>query len=302
MKTILILIAATPLVHAACISVSSARIVAGDLSAAVPLLRLLDPATSLGFAPLPGTQRILPARELSLVLTRNGIDIDPATAIQDLCIERLVVALTRVEMKDALVAALDIADADIDLVDFSKQPLPPGHLEFHSEDLNKPPEAAPRTPVIWRGRLVYDGQHSASVWAKVRVSVERTWFVAAENIHPNAAIRADQVGTVTGPQFPNLGPSLAWPDSIVGKVSRRGISAGQRFAPSMLADAPDVQNGGRVHVNVIEGPARLSLDAVAQSSGRKGDTILVHNPSSGRNFRAVITGKDEAVAPPSPGV
>jgi len=302
MKTILILIATTVLVHADCITVSAPRIVAGDLGDAVPPFRLLDPAASLGFAPLPGTQRIFTGRQLLLILQRYGVGNDPGMLIADICVERQASPLSSAGMKEALISALGIADADIDLLDFSKQPLPPGHLEFHREDLNRPPVAASDTPVIWRGKLIYDGQRSASVWAKVRVFAERTWFVAAENIAASTVIRADQVGTITGPQFPDLGASLASPDSIVGKVARRGISAHQRFAPSMLGDTPDVQKGARVHVNVMEGLASLSLDAVAQSSGGKGDTILLHNPLSGRNFRAVVTGKDEALARPSPGV
>jgi flagella basal body P-ring formation protein FlgA len=302
MKTILILIASTVLVHAACIAVPSPRIVAGDLVEAVPLFRWLDPATPLGFAPLPGTERILTGRQLLLILQRYGVNNDSGTVVPDVCVERQACSLSSAGMKEALISALGIADADIDLVDFSKQPLPPGHLEFHREDLSKPPGAAPNTPVIWRGKLVYDGQRTASVWAKVRVSVERMWFVAAENIPAGAIVRAEQVWTITGPQFPDLGPFLASADSIVGKVASRSISAHQRFAPSMLSDVPEVQKGGRVHVRVMEGLAWLSLNAVAQSSGGKGDTILVHNPLSGRNFRAVVTGKDEVMALSSPGV
>jgi flagella basal body P-ring formation protein FlgA len=302
MKTILIVIASTVLAHAVCITVSSPRIVAGDLVEAVPLLRSLDPATPLGFAPLPGTERIFTGRQLLLTLRRYFVNSDSRAVIPDVCVEREAFSISSADVKEALISALGIADANIDLIDFSRQPLPSGHLEFHREDLSKPPVSAPNTPVIWRGKLVYDGQQSASIWAKVRVSVERTWFVAAEDIPASAVIRADQVWTITGPQFPDLGPFLASPDSIVGKVARQGIPARHRFAPSMLSDVPDVQKGGRVHVKVMEGLAWLSLDAVAQSSGGRGETILLHNPLSGRNFRAVVTGKDEAMAQSSSGV
>ena len=47
--------------------------------------------------------------------------------------------------------------------------------------------------MIWRGKLVYDGQRSLVVWAKVRISVDRDVFLAARDIPKGAVIRADQV-------------------------------------------------------------------------------------------------------------
>jgi flagella basal body P-ring formation protein FlgA len=57
-----------------------------------------------------------------------------------------------------------------------------------------------------------------------------------------------------------------------------------------------------VHVTVVDGSARLSLDAVAQSSGRKGESILMHNPSTGKNFHAVVEERGKATVRSSPGV
>jgi len=301
MKAILLFLASVALANSACIPAAAARIVAADLRDAVPLFGFLDPATPLAFAPLPGTQRILRARELALILRRYGIAIDAGTRMQDVCVEREVHPITSFDMKAALVTALGLADADIDLIDFSGQGLPPGQLEFHRENLNKPPEAAPLTPVIWRGRLVYDERRSAAIWAKVRISVEVAWFAASENIAAGAVIRSGQVQTIGGRQFPYRPPSLPSTASIIGKVARRNIVTGERFAPGLVDDPTDIQKGDEVHVRVREGLAWLSLDAVARSSGRKGDTILVFNPSSGRNFRAVVLEKGEAAVLPSPG-
>jgi flagella basal body P-ring formation protein FlgA len=300
MMAILLLLASVALANSACIPAAAVRIVAADLRDAVPLFGSLDPATPLAFAPLPGTQRILRAQELTFILQRYGIALDAGTRMQDVCVEREVRPITSAGMKAALVSALGLTDADIDLIDFSSQGLPPGHLEFHRENLNKPPEAAPLTPVIWRGRLVYDERRSAAVWAKLRLSVEVAWFVASENIPAGAVIRSDQVRRISGRQFPYRPPSLPSPASIVGKVARRNIATGEKFTPG-LVDPTDIQKGDEVHVRVREGLAWLSLDAVARSSGRKGDTILVFNPSSGRNFRAVVLEKGEAAVLPSPG-
>jgi flagella basal body P-ring formation protein FlgA len=301
MKTIFIFLASAALAQSACLRVAAARIVAADLRDTVQLFGLLDPATPLGFAPLPGTQRILRARELALILQRYGIATDASSRMPDVCVERELRPIISADLKAALVAALGLADAEIDLIDFSGQWLPPGRLEFSRENLTRPPEAAPLTPVIWRGRLVYDERHSAAVWAKVRISAERAWFVAGENIPAGAVIRSDQVQTITGRQFPFWALPTPSSSSIVGKAARRNIVSGQRFAPGLVNEPEDIQRGDEVHVKLMDGQAWLSLDAVARSSGRKGDTILVHNPSSGRNFRAVVLEKGEVAVRPSRG-
>jgi len=300
MKAIFLIFASAALVHAACVSAAAPRIVAADLKDAVPLLGSLDPATPLAFAPLPGTQRILRAREQALLLQRYGIAIDAGTRLEDICVEREVRPITMADMKAALLSALGLADADVDLIDFSGQRLPPGQLDFHRENLIKPPEASPLMPVIWRGKLVYDEQHSVAVWAKVRISVARAWFVAGEKIPVGASIRSGQIQTINGREFPNSTVSFPSKESIIGKVARRNIVTGERFTPGLVDDPTDIQKGDPVRVRVMEGQAWLWLDAVARSSGRKGDTILVHNPSSGRNFRAVVLEKGEVAVLPSP--
>ncbi len=68
--------------------------------------------------------------------------------------------------------------------------------------LNKPPGNNPQTPVIWPGKLIYDDQHSLSLWAKVRISVDREIFLATETIPKGAVIRADQIASTRVPQFP----------------------------------------------------------------------------------------------------
>jgi flagella basal body P-ring formation protein FlgA len=63
----------------------------------------------------------------------------------------------------------------------------------------------------------------------------------------------------------------------------------------------DIFSGDQVRVSVIDGSTTLSLDAIAQSSGKRGESILVHNPSSGKNFHGVIEEKGRVTVRPSPG-
>src|SRR5260370_39115153 len=208
MRTIAVLILVTLAARAACISVASDRIVARDLAGAVALLQGLDPETPVGFAPMPGTQRILAGHELVLIAQRYGVIVSPGSVIPDLCVQREAHVISRDEMKRALLAALGIEDAALELMEYTSQALPAGRLEFQRGALSKPPPSAPESPVTWRGKLIYDGQHSVVVWAKVRITVERPLLIAAEEIPAGTVVRADQIKITSSRQFPFSGPSI----------------------------------------------------------------------------------------------
>jgi flagella basal body P-ring formation protein FlgA len=275
---------------------------ARDLRAAVPFLQELDPETPLGFSPLPGTQRILSARELKRIAQRHGLTLMSGIGLMpSVCVERGVRPISREEVEAALVAALSTAGAELELIEFSEVPTPPGRLEFRRSGLNKPPLQAPDSPVVWKGRLNYDGQRSVMVWAKVKISVDRVVLVASEDIAIGTVIGTEHIKEVHERQFPFDEPSPASRDKIIGKVVRRRIPTGEGFAPGALDDPKDISKGDRVRVNVVDGSATLSLDVVAESSGKKGESILVHNPSTGKNFRAVVEEKGKATVRSSPG-
>jgi flagella basal body P-ring formation protein FlgA len=299
MKTTCILALAAALLQGRCIQVPSGQIVAGDLAGTIPLFRTLDPQTPLGFAPVPGVQRILTAHELALAARRYQIAVDAGTQLPSVCVERAVQPLSRDDLVDAMQAGLGIAGARVELLEFGGQPAPPGRLEFRRATLPRPAEA-PAGAVVWRGRLVYDGQRSVSVWAKVRITAEQRILVAAQNVPAGTVIRADQVQEIQRWEFPFPGPAPSR-EQVVGKVALRSIAAGQRFTPQALAEAKDVRPGETVRVRVVDGLATLTLEAVAQSSGNKGDMVQIHNPSSGKNFRAQVEDKGKVLVNSSEG-
>ncbi len=128
------------------------------------------------------------------------------------------------------------------------------------------------------------------------MSVEREMVIAKESIPKGTLIRAEQVTTARIAQFPLPEPSQRMSLVVAGKVaaahttSRPGYRRG-----NVRAEPKDVAGGETVHVQAIDGAASILFDAVAQSSGRKGDVIIVHNPSSGKNFRALIDGHNQVI-------
>jgi flagella basal body P-ring formation protein FlgA len=302
MRTVLLLSVAWALARADCVAVSSDQILAGDLSDAVPFLRQLKPNTPLGFSPLPGTQRVFWTRELALIAESHGFSVTTSGgALPSVCVERAVRPISIEQMNAALVTGLSRSDAELELVEFSRQPVPAGKLEFKRAGLNRPPLQAPDAAVLWRGRLIYDDRRSAMVWARVKISVDQTLLVAAQDIGVGTVITAQEIKEIHERQFPFVEPSPAVRADIIGKRTRRLIPAGQKLAPGSLEPVKDIFSGDQVRVSVIDGSTTLSLDAIAQSSGKRGESILVHNPSSGKNFHGVIEEKGRVTVRPSPG-
>lgn len=283
--------------RAACVAVAGDRITAADLAPAVPIFQTIDGAIPLGFAPLPGTQRILSNRELVLLAQKNGLKLEGLTS--GVCVERIMKPIVRADLQAALIGALGVPDAELEIVEFSSQPVPPGQLEFQRSGLAPPSPA--NALAMWRGRLRYDGQHSVGIWAKVKVTVSARQFVAAEDIAAGTVIREDQIKETEARQFPFAEPAPAAIADIAGKVTRRRIAAGERIVSRALDVPKEVHSGEMVHVKVIDGTAVLSFDGVAEGAGRAGDSVWVHNPTSGKNFKAVVDGKGRVVVRPSSG-
>jgi flagella basal body P-ring formation protein FlgA len=295
MRIVAIFAVVAGLARAACVAVPSSNILARDLSTAIPLFQALDPDAVIGFAPFPGTVRVLSSRDVVLTGRRYGLAFPPGETAPSVCVERILRHLCLEEVRAALLSALDLTDATLEVLEFSNQPLPPGQLTFQRTLLNRPPGNNPQAPVMWRGKLIYDDHRSLVVWAKVRISVDREIFLATETIPKGAVIRADQIVTRRVRQFPSLEIAGGSPLVATGKVARRTLPAGQPIVAESLDDLRDVFQGETVHVQAIDGGASIRFDAVAQSSGQKGEIIVVHNPSSGRNFRALIEGREQVV-------
>src|ERR1700693_1559312 len=300
MTTILIASIFAAVAQAGCVAVSSDKILVRDVRDALPFLQGLDPETSLGFAPRPGVRRILSARDLSLIAQKHGLD-SSGGIISSICVERVVRLISPEEMRAALLSAIGVTDVELEVIGFSTEPLPPGRLEFRPFNLGRPSGENPENPVIWRGLLHYDSQSTLPVWARVKVSVGSALLVAAEDIPAGRVMKATQVKQVPGRQFPFLPLSIQSPEAIIGKIARRNIPAGQKFAPGSFDEPTEITRGDRVRVRVVDGSATLSLDAFAQSSGRKGESILVHNPSTGKNFRAIVEEKGRVTVRSLPG-
>jgi flagella basal body P-ring formation protein FlgA len=265
----------------ACQAVEGDHITGKDLAAANPAFASIDPNLAIGEAPLAGVRRILRAQDLAKIARENRIAAPAPFA--DLCFERVTESLTAEELLPVLRSALNIEGAGIEILDYGRYPVPRGTLEFTRAGLT--------ATGLWRGRIVYAEGRSAPVWAKVRVTVERTWIEPAEPLAVGKTIQSGQLVVRRGPRFP-FGPApLDSLDLAVGREPVRTISPGEPIYPSMLVMPKEVKLGDKVAVEVWSGAARLAFEATAGSSGRVGDSIIVQNPENGRFFEARVEAK-----------
>jgi flagella basal body P-ring formation protein FlgA len=295
MRIALVLLLAIEPAFCQCIQISGPVIHARDLASSIAAFAAADPETIVGRAPAPGVRRAFSPRELIAAERAAGIPAGdlPATCT---CVERAVRELTEQEITAAMTGAFTGKVVRISIVDRSRYGVPGGHLVFRLTGLSEPPLSQPDVPVLWRGRVLFDDTRSMEVWARVRISTMTKTCLAVTDIMPGRVIETEQIRIVELPRFPSRRvAAIDRTETVAGRVSRRPIRAGQKILGEMLEEPHDVRGGDTVRVLAISGNARITLDAVATTGGRKGDTIVLRNPSSRASFRAVVDGKDRAV-------
>jgi flagella basal body P-ring formation protein FlgA len=291
MKLLILFVAATVLC-ADCLPVDGDRILARDVAVRIPEFAKLAGDEVIGLAPLPTVRRVMSGGELARVGRKFGIEIaSPA----DVCFELPTEVLTSSKVLDHIRAAVAMEGVEIAVIEFSRYPVPLGVLSFPRSGLNVHPLLTDKSVVFWRGKVTYAGTKSFSVWARVRMGIQRERLVASETIRSGAVITERQVRMEQVRLFPFLEQSGVSVGEVVGQVARRTIAAGQPVMTASLGPPTQVTRGTEVSVMVKSAGAQLSLPALAESSGAVGETVSLKNPVNGRTFRGVVEGKNRVL-------
>jgi flagella basal body P-ring formation protein FlgA len=294
MKTAWIILLAIEPAFCGCVRLDGEEIRARDLARVVEAFATADPEAILGLTPAPGVRRIFSLRDLMSAAQRTGVG-DKDLPIAGVCFERALRQVTEQDLTMAMTESLPNKPVQITIVDYSRYAVPPGRLVFQLASLNAPPPSQPDAPVLWRGRVMFAGR-SMEIWARVRISAMTMFCMAVTDILPGKPIEPDQIRVAELPRFPlRTGVAIRDVESVVGRVARRPIRAGQEIVPQALEEPQEIRAGDTVRVSAASGSARISLEAVATSGGRKGDTIVLKNPQTHTSFRAVVDGKGRAV-------
>lgn len=268
-----------------CLPVSGERVLARDLAQVAPAFSALPPELVLGYTPAPGGRRTYSAAELGRLARRYGLAMEPGSPA---CFVRPVEALTRERVAAAMMRAMPAAR--IEVVEFSRQPIPEGELRFPISGLCTPGSTARQSPILWRGLVSRPGYGDFPVWAKVRIQVSGLRVIAVETLAASQRIGPEQVRLEPYDGIPDGIPKIS---RVMGCTVRRRIAAGAVIQPQMLADPADVVRGELVRAEIRSGRARLVMEAQAERSGSRGEQIPVRNPVNGRVFRARVEGRGQ---------
>jgi flagella basal body P-ring formation protein FlgA len=296
---LLLLLVQAPPSSASCLAVSGDEIYNRDLARFVPAFGALDPAGRVGFAPVPGTRRILSPGEIANLARRAGLALSsPAPAA---CFERPTQILSRAQIEEALHQALARkpgetgSPIDVEVVDYSRYPVPLGSIEFPRSGLSYPLRGDANVAVEWLGRLRYGNGQAATIWARVKLKTVREVLVAAGPLIAGAAIEPGQVRLEPRAVFPFPETGVLAPEEAAGRIPRRSIAQGEIVNAAYLTAAPAVRRGDEVAVRYQDGSLLLRFPATAGATGQIGDAIVVENESSHVRLRGVIEARGQVL-------
>lgn len=286
-----------------CIAVAGSQIRARDLSRVIPLFASLPEDTVLALAPAPGARRLLRPPMLEAIAARQGISLaSPLSARasvrnpgSEICIERVAAVVREVALREVLDRAVKEALPDdrvqIELLDFSRYPVPEGPLEFSPAGLAVAGVIRPEQPVIWKGCVRDpDSRRSVPVWARVRLITIRPALEAVALLPPGRPLSAAQLRLVDRKTFAFTKPPLAQADQVIGLVPKRLLRPGDILRSEDLMPRREVEAGDPVSISVSAGALELKLPGKAESGGTLGDGVAVTTATTGRRFRATVAG------------
>lgn len=259
------------------------QILTSDLAKARPEFAALDGTLSVAAAPPPGARRTITSDELQQLAASHGLELPSGSGA---CFLRSMKPLEIAQIRAAMEQALQTPPAELLVEDFSKFPTPEGTLVMPPGGVQA---ARGNASFLWRGYVQYDGTKRFPVWAKVRVHVPGYCAYTTRTVAAQKVLQADDVREEPCNLVPFAEKSLRAAD-VAGWTSIRPLSNGSRLLPSDLLRPPDVRRGDVVLVKARHGRASLSLNVMAENSGRAGQVVTLRNPISGKRFQARVVG------------
>jgi flagella basal body P-ring formation protein FlgA len=257
------------------------RILGSDLAAAEPSLALLPPEFELGYAPSPGIPRVFRVSQLQQLATKFQIN---ANFAQPVCFAWRLHDLASQEILSAMHKTLEGEEPEIEIVDQSHFQVPDGNIHFPLQGLSGTSDK----PATWNGFVEYGGSGKFGVWARVRISVHEKNVITVRAISAGEVVEASALKTIDYQGPPKRYPALRSEEEAAGQCARWAIAAGSLLTKSMLVPPKDIEKEQLVTVHVNSGAAHIETQGIADDGGYVGNVIPVHNPKTGRVFRARI--------------
>lgn len=258
-----------------------------DLAPALPLEGILTST------PDPRTRRWITVAELR----RWGLSPHEDLGAPGICVERRLKPLQSVSVRSEIQAALHSRLGDVRLLGITSiQPslFPEGQLSLPPTGLRILSADEGVCSFLWRGDIQYDEHRLTPVKVLGRYRAETVQFVAKRDLRPGNVLGSDDYERIAKPGCTHGGETTQTPQE--GSIMRQGLSKGDVIETAMLKAPPVVEEGTVIRVVASAGGASVSVEAIAERSGRRGESVFVLNRDSGKRIRVLLTGKGEASA------
>ncbi|HUA85589.1 MAG TPA: flagellar basal body P-ring formation chaperone FlgA [Bryobacteraceae bacterium] len=271
-----------------CHPVESGSVLARDVAPFIPEFAKLPADFLLGYVLESGAPRVFPGADLERIARNRGLDLH---GLPDLCFARHTFVPQPAEIAQAMKKAFENPAVKIEILTPMDHAIPSGELVFPRSGVQG---AGPE--VTWYGYVQTAETTKIPLTIRARVTATMNRVVAATDLRPGKAILPGQLRLETSEDSPFDQDTVRAIDDAMGFIARANIAKGSPVRNSQVERPKDVAFGDLVRVDVFAGAAHLTLEARAETAGMKGSFITVRNMSSGRSFRAQITGKDKVVA------
>ena len=286
MMLLFLLAAAAPL--SACVAIQHDHILGRDLAVAAPALAGLSPDADFGPAPMPGSTRVFPVRELKRVAAEHSIQGDFSNNV---CFVWATRPVSRDELVKAMTKSLAPRQVTIEVLDQSSWPAPAGEICFPRTSLTLSSTGS----ALWRGYIGYSSRHRFDIWVRARISVKENHLVTTEKIAAGQPLSIAQLKEEPYNGILTREEPFTAAEQVLGLIPKFDLSAGTLLTRSLLDLPHDVERGDALIVVAESGRARVEAQCIAEENGRAGDIISVRNSRSGRRFRALVQAKGKAV-------
>jgi flagellar basal body P-ring formation protein FlgA len=205
--------------------------------------------------------------------------------------------LTSEEIEKAIRDSLGsgASDARIRVLEFSRNSVVPGRVEFPLTDASPPLLNQPDRPFLWRGRVIGQLGEDSPCWARVQVTMARKIVRTRVTVLAGEVLKADELESLQIEACPLLTPKDEEISDYVGQSVKRSLPALAFLSKSLVEAPPLVRRGNVVHVTAVAGQARITFDGEAHSDGYLGQSIQVTNLHSGHSFFASVSGENSVL-------
>jgi flagella basal body P-ring formation protein FlgA len=205
--------------------------------------------------------------------------------------------LTSQEIEKAIRESLGSAasDARIRILEFSRNSIVPGRVEFPLTGASPPLLNQPDRPFLWRGRVVGQLGEDSLCWARVQVTIARKTVRLRIALLAGQVVKASDLESLEIEACPLVTPKDEEISEYAGLSVKRSLPAFAFLNKNLVETPPLVRRGNVVHVIAIAGQARITFDGEAHSDGYLGQSIQVTNVHSGRSFFGSVSGENSVL-------